>query len=82
MIHEHYERVMPTLFGAGNGDKGLVYQWRDWISRSDERIKVADEEAKKTKQKRAAWNLVFAILGLCFKAAMCAMAYATLLKPH
>lgn len=39
MMDQHYERVMPTLFGDGNGNQGVISRINDYLVRADEREK-------------------------------------------
>lgn len=82
MLTQHSKRVMPTLFGDGNGDNGLLQQWRDYLSRSDEREKIAAEEKEAVKRRQELWNLCYAFIGLVFTAAMAFLAYATFMRGH
>src|SRR6185312_3038178 len=60
MINDH-ERLMIGFFGDGNGNRGVLWQWNDFLSRQDERLKMADEQMQTQKRKDSRRSLLIAV---------------------
>jgi len=51
MLDQHYERVMPVLFGDGNGNEGAIPRINKWLAGEPEREKYIKKDLLEEREK-------------------------------
>lgn len=61
LIYDH-ERIMPALFGDGNGNKGLLSRFDAFMLRFEERAEIRAEEERRKDRRQNIRIAIFAVI--------------------